>query len=38
MAICKLEGLLLRHFFIVFSGTTVTVAVRSHFVRFEKAG
>jgi len=31
-------GLLLRHFSIVFHGTTITAAVRSHFVCFEKAG
>jgi len=38
MAICKIGDLLLRHFSIVFSGTTATAAVRSHFVCFEKAG
>jgi len=34
MTICKIGGLLLRHFSIVFNGTTVTDAVRSHFVCF----
>jgi len=38
MANCKIEGLLLRHFYIVFNGTTATAADRSHFVCFEKAG
>jgi len=38
MAICKIDGLLLRHFSIVFNGTTATAAVRSHFVCFENAG
>jgi len=38
MAICKIGGLVLRHFSIVFNGTTATAAVRSHFVCFEKAG
>ena len=31
MAICKIGGLLLRHFSFVFNGTTAAVAVRSHF-------
>ena len=31
-------GLLLRHFSIVFNGTTATAAVRSQFVCSEKAG
>jgi len=30
MAICKIGGLLLRHFSVVFNGTTATAAVRSH--------
>jgi len=30
MAICKIGGLLLRHFSIIFNGTTSTVTVRSH--------
>jgi len=38
MAICKIGGLSLRHFFIVYNGTTATAAVRSHFVCFEEAG
>jgi len=38
MAICKIGGLLLCHFSTVFNGTTVTAAVSSHFVCFEKAG
>jgi len=29
MAICKIGGLLLRHFSIVFNGTTATAAVRT---------
>jgi len=37
MAICKIGASLLRHFSIVFNGTTATVAVRSHFAGFEKA-
>jgi len=36
MVICKIGGLLLRHFSIVSNGTTATAAVRSHFVRFKK--
>jgi len=32
MAICKIGGLLLRHFSIVFNVTTATAAVRSRFV------
>jgi len=32
MAICKIGGLLLRHFSIVFNVTTATAAVRIHFV------
>jgi len=35
MAICKIGGLLLRHFSFVFNGTTATAAVRSHLVCFE---
>jgi len=38
MAICKIGGLLLRHFSTAFNGSTVTAAVRSYFVCFEKAG
>jgi len=38
MAICKIGGLWLRHFAIVFNGSTATAAVRSHFVCFEKGG
>jgi len=38
MAICKNGGLLLRHFSIVFNGTTATAAVRNHFVCFKKEG
>jgi len=38
MAICKIGGLLLRHFSIVFNGTITTAAVRSHFSCFENAG
>jgi len=38
MAICKIVGLLLRHFSIAFNGTTATAAVRNHFVCFEKVG
>jgi len=34
MAICKIGGLMLRHFSIVFNGTTATAAVRSH-LRYE---
>jgi len=38
MAICKIGGLFLHRFCIVFNGTTSTPAVRSHFVVcFEKA-
>jgi len=37
MTICKIGGLLLRHFSIIFNGTT-TAAVRSHFVCFQTAG
>jgi len=29
MAICKIGGLLLRHFFIVFNGTTATATISS---------
>jgi len=35
MAICKIGGLSLHHFLIVFNGTIATGAVRSHFVCFE---
>jgi len=38
MAICKIGGLLLCHFYIVFNGRTATAAIRSYFVCFEKAG
>jgi len=40
MAICKIRGLFLRHFSVVFIGTAAkaTPAVRSHFGCFEKAG
>jgi len=39
MAICKIGGLLLRHFSIVFNGTTATAAVTIHFVNcFVEAG
>jgi len=38
MAICKIGGLFLRHFSIIFNGSTTTAAVRSHLVCFEKAG
>jgi len=38
MSIGNIGGSLLRHFSIVFNGTTATAAVRSHFVCFERAG
>jgi len=38
VAICKVGGLVLRHFSIVFNGTTAIAAVRSHFLCIEKAG
>jgi len=36
MAICKIGGLLLHHFSIVFNGTAATAAVASHLRYFTK--
>jgi len=38
MAVCKIGGLLLRHFSTAFNGIAASAAIRSHFACFEKAG